>query len=453
MKWKKINEKKFLISIPKTQNNFIVNTLPFQIFSVSKNITKINIETTKCLKNNKEGIFKNYFALDLIVTTHCNLQCSYCCARTSEKQELYGLATRHMDKKTAEKIIILVCELFKRELDKDPGNKFARFDLFITGGEPLLNFFTLEFIFKEFTDIFEKISKETGKKILFSPEIATNATLINDKIAQILKKYDVQCAITIDGPWHKKTRTYKNGKDSLLETLKGLETLYKYSNKVKVQTVSPIGNDSYITKVFEYYKKIKIFDITKRIHVIPQSAPLLALYEDRNKKIMSKKEKINIAKHARILIRISKEFGLDLKNYQERLFRSILAGGFKYRCPAGQWKISVTPDGNIYPCHQFTNIKEFCMGNINQDNKNLFKNLETVKNKFYKRTVFKVKPCKDCLFQTICIPFVDCPARCFLESKDFYKVPQHYCKIHRPYMEKLLENYILNKNNPNRPQY
>lgn len=72
-----------------------------------------------------------------------------------------------------------------------------------------------------------------------------------------------------------------------------------------------------------------------------------------------------------------------------------------------------------------------------------------VKKLFEKRMVFKVSPCNDCIFQTICIPFVDCPARCFIETGSLFQVPDYYCKVHKPYMEKLLEKFLLTTINRN----
>ena len=33
-------------------------------------------------------------------------------------------------------------------------------------------------------------------------------------------------------------------------------------------------------------------------------------------------------------------------------------------CGSGNEYVSVTPDGDIYPCHQFVGITEFKMGNL-----------------------------------------------------------------------------------------
>lgn len=450
MKSFKISERYFLVKINTFKNLILFQTFPFKLYVLPNNISNeaiLNfiekVRKVKFSKKTKE--FKGYFALDVVISTFCNLRCVYCCALSTKINGYYGLKAKNMDLLTARRTVDLALDYFEKELKKTKVS-LGRFDLFITGGEPLLNFSVLKFILEELDKGLRKLSLTLKIPIEFSPEVATNGTLVTDEIARIFKKYNVQSAITLDGPWHDKRRIYPNKKGSSKEVIKGLNILIRNRNLIKLQSVVSFDKISEVDKIFKYYEKNKLINNVKSVNIIPQAASIFDRYLIKDKTKIPKINEKLYKNYGFLIYKLSKKYGLDLKNYQERMFRSIKLGGLAYRCAAGLWKISVTPDGSIYPCHQLTNVKEFYMGNVNKP-RSLGKQINKIRKKFIKRTVFKVKPCSDCLFQTICIPFVDCPARCFIESGSLFTVPDYYCKIHKPYMEKLFEEFVIRKLN------
>ncbi len=48
--------------------------------------------------------------------------------------------------------------------------------------------------------------------------------------------------------------------------------------------------------------------------------------------------------------------------------KGFIGGNLKYRCPAMTEKITLLPDGSVYPCYLLANKREFCIGNIFRDN-------------------------------------------------------------------------------------
>ena len=66
-------------------------------------------------------------------------------------------------------------------------------------------------------------------------------------------------------------------------------------------------------------------------------------------------------------------------------------------CGAGNEYFSVTPNGDIYPCHQFAGDKNFLMGNV-YDGK-LDKN---IREKFANSCLFTREECGDCFAKFIC---------------------------------------------------
>ena len=66
-------------------------------------------------------------------------------------------------------------------------------------------------------------------------------------------------------------------------------------------------------------------------------------------------------------------------------------------CGAGNEYLSVLPNGDIYPCHQFAGDKEFRMGNVYEGNID-----ERIRAKFAKSCLFTRKKCDGCFAKFIC---------------------------------------------------
>lgn len=442
IEWKKIQDKKFLISSSRVRNKFIISSSPFSVYLVKPDLSRAEVlNFSKQINTDVIKGYKSYFAVDIVLTTMCNLRCTYCCALAKNSERFYDMEPMRMTIPTAEKMVDFTLELFEAELRKDPDSKTGSFDVFVTGGEPLLNFKVLQFIVEKYSEKIKILATKYKKQIFLNTEVATNGSLVTEEVEKFFKKYDIQSAITIDGPMHDKRRIFMGGKGSLKAVLAGLNLLIKHKNKIKLQSVVSTDNSDYIRQTLEFYKSLGLLKKIKRIHFIPQAKSIRDRYcrHVRNCEIDIKSQR----KFSQTLLKLSKQYHLDIKNYQGRLTRSIQIGGLSYRCPAGQWKIAVAPDGSIFPCHQLTNIKEFYMGNVVDEKKSLKNSVGKIRQIFQKRTVFKVNPCKNCLFQTICIPFVDCPARCFIENRNLYKVDNKYCQIHQPYMESVLEDFLV----------
>jgi uncharacterized protein len=443
MKWVKVGDRYFFLRTEKSQSKFLIQTLPFRVFALPNEVSdeevKEWVELQTMSAELEEKSFEGFYALDVVITTKCNFRCIYCYALSSKAQGFYGLKPQDMDTGIVEESLLLIMEYFEQEIVKSNG-KDARFDLFITGGEPLLNYNTMVFLLEKVEEYIERLSTQYSIAIEYSPELATNASLVTDQIARRLKEYNVQVVVTVDGPMHNERRPFADGRGSLSQVLGGIERLIRAGNKLKLQAVVPLGDTNYLDLLFSFYEKHGLLDEIKRVHVIPQAASILDRYYSLPSRLSGFSEQAYDL-YANELIRLSEKFNLDVKNYQGRLFRSINVGGLAHRCPAGRWKIAVTPSGDLYPCHQLINIPEFHAGNVRDSN--VKQKVEKIAQIFQSRSVFKVRPCENCIFQTICIPFVDCPARCFLETGDLFEVPQHYCRVHRPYMEKLLEDFII----------
>ena len=107
-------------------------------------------------------------------------------------------------------------------------------------------------------------------------------------------------------------------------------------------------------------------------------------------------------------------------------------------CGAGNEYFSVTPNGDIYPCHQFANKKEYLMGNV--FTKKLNENIRSV----FKNANLLTKPaCKECFAKYHCSG--GCAANNINFNGDINKPYEITCEMMRARMECALDIYARKK--------
>jgi len=435
---------------------YLINTYPFKIFQF-KNYQDLH-NLNKNLGALKSFITPvdcpNYFSLELIFSTACNLACTYCYAR-EKKTGCYNMRPQNMDKTTIKKAIDFSLSQLINNLKKNKSDR-GTFDLYFMGGEPLLNKKNLFFAMDYIMDQVKKIKEKFNLTIKVSPVISTNGILINEEVAVFFKKFKFSyVGVTIDGEKHDNYRKFPNGKGTLSEILKGIKFLIKNKVNLKILSVVPPGEVNKIDKILAFFDSLKILSNATRVSIVPRAPAINEMYrtcaipQPYIKKILKKTKGNKFSKKerkifAQKLLQITKEYNIDERDLKRKIIELVKMGGSLYHCPAALWKISISPDGSIYPCHQFVGIKKFYMGNILQNiNPAQSSDYKKIEKMFKKRTVFKINKCKKCLFQTICPPLVDCPARSFLEENSFYKTPQ-YCEIYFPYIKQTFINFLNN---------
>ena len=66
-------------------------------------------------------------------------------------------------------------------------------------------------------------------------------------------------------------------------------------------------------------------------------------------------------------------------------------------CSCGNEYVAVTPQGDIFPCHQFVGHDEWKMGNLNDGTFNT-----DIKKKFARTTIYNKRKCRDCWARFYC---------------------------------------------------
>jgi uncharacterized protein len=316
-------------------------------------------------------------ALCLNIIHDCNLRCKYCFADEGE----YHGARKVMSAEVGKKAIDFVIE-------KSGPRKNIEVDLF--GGEPLMAFDTIKEIV-EYAKVQEKLYK---KVIRFT--MTTNATLLNDETMKYMDENMGNIVLSIDGrkSVNDKVRTRVDGSGSYDRILPNIQKMVSMRDKSKAYYV----RGTFTRENTDFFEDVKhMADLGfKEISIEPVVLPdnhELSLREEDLPVIFEQYDKL----YADMLQRYKD--GTDFKFYH---FNIDLQGGpCVYKrisgCGAGHEYIAVTPDGDIYPCHQFVGNEDFLMGDIYNGINN-----EKMVHEFKAAHIYNKPKCKDCWARFYC---------------------------------------------------
>ncbi len=167
-----------------------------------------DLPVDECLSLDERDILRR---MEIIVTNECNLRCKYCYAHGGS----YDMKVQKMSP-------YIACEYLEKLLL----GKY-RYVEYITffGGEPTLCPDTILAICEFFENNVQKHNFEKMPKF----SMISNGTLIDENMAEIIKKYDIGMTISIDGPEeiNNLLRVDTFGKGSFERISRGIELLVK----------------------------------------------------------------------------------------------------------------------------------------------------------------------------------------------------------------------------------
>ena len=324
---------------------------------------------------NLDRISKSVKALCLHISHDCNLRCKYCFASEGD----YKSGRELMSKDIAFKAVDFL-------VNNSVGRPHIEIDFF--GGEPLMNFNVV----KETVEYARQLEKETGKHFYFTT--TTNGTLLNDENIKYINENMDNVVISVDGrkEIHDAVRFDVAGHGSYDRVIPKAQKLVSERNGK-----SYFIRGTFTSKNLDFSKDVMhLADLGfKEISVEPVVGSGSDIYFNENDVPTILAEYENLAKQ--YIERLSKGDGFRFYHFNINtydgpcLYKKIAA------CGAGYEYLAVSPDGNIYPCHQFVGHKEYVIGNVYEGITN-----KKISEDFRNNNIFAKEKCKDCWAKLFC---------------------------------------------------
>ena len=316
-------------------------------------------------------------AVCLNIIHACNLRCKYCFADEGE----YNGHKGKMSLETAKRAIDYVVK-------RSGPRRNIEIDLF--GGEPTMMMDTI----KEIIAYARENEAKWNKRIRFT--MTTNATLLTDEMMDYMDKELENIILSIDGrkEVNDKVRIRFDGKGSYDQILPNIKKMVAKRDKTKAHTV----RGTFTRENLDFYEDVKMMvdegfrEISIEPVVLEDGHPL-ALRKEDLPKIFESYDKLYdelVQKKAE-----GKEF-----NFYH--FKVDLNGGpCVYKrisgCGAGFEYVAITPQGEVYPCHQFVGKEEYKLGSIYDDSYN-----EDLGMSFKKAHIYNKPKCRNCWARFYC---------------------------------------------------
>ncbi len=344
-------------------------------------------------------------ALCLNVAHACNMKCHYCFASQGD----FGMAPRLMTLDTGKKALDFL-------IANSGAGQNLEVDFF--GGEPLLNITVI----KEMVHYARQMEAATGKKFNFT--LTTNAVLLDEDIEDFIIANDISIILSLDG------RPTINDQHRILKDGSGTYDLIlpKIRHMVARNPVSCYIRGTFTRFNLDFCDDLRHlaeqgFDAISLEPAVGPANPfsvtatdlplVLAEYERLTELLISFHR---VEKHIHFF-----HYNLDLQK------GPCLAKRYS-GCGAGVEYLAVTPEGDIYPCHQFVGERAFLMGNIFDSQLD-----RGVADRFAGNRLGDKPHCRGCWARNYCGG--GCHANAYHANGDMRVPDQVSCAMHRKRIE------------------
>ena len=343
----------------------------------------------------------------LNISHDCNLRCEYCFAAKGD----FGTGRELMPLEVAKKAIDFLIE-------KSANRHNLEVDFF--GGEPLMNFDVV----KKTVEYARSIEKQHNKNFRFT--ITTNGLLLTDDKIDFINREMSNVVLSLDGrkEVNDKLRVSPNGKGSFDAIVP------KYQKLVMERG----DKDYYVRGTFTRNNLDFTNDIIKMAELGFDQLSIEPVVSD---------EKFDYSIKEADLPRVFEEYETLAKEMIKRKKNGKCFNFFHFMidldqgpcaikrlrgCSCGNEYIAVTPNGDIYPCHQFVGHEQCRMGNVVE---NTFR--DEIKNQFAKTNIYTKEKCKNCWAKFFCSG--GCNANSWQYEGDIAKSHGISCELEKKRLE------------------
>ncbi len=355
-------------------------------------------------------------AMCLHAAHDCNLRCKYCFADTGE----FHMASRSL----------LPAETGKKALDWLVAHSGNRINLEVDffGGEPLMNFPVI----KEVVAYGRELETKHGKVFKFTT--TTNAVAINDEIIDFMNREMDNVVISIDGR--------KEVHDRMRPTANGGGSYDLIIGKAK-RLVAARGQKRYYLR--GTYTRYNLDFASDVLHLADEGFEQLSIepvVTDESRDYAIRESDLpQVYDEYEKLGRKYIEYRKNGKWFSFFHFMVDLSGGpcLKKRltgCGAGNEYVAVTPEGDIYPCHQFVGREGMCMGSVLDGSFD-----RELQAKFRQNNVLSKEKCSSCWARFYCSG--GCQANAHAFNGDISKPYDMECALEKKRLECALAIYAI----------
>lgn len=346
-------------------------------------------------------------ALCLHVSHDCNMRCGYCFAGTGN----FSGERCVMSAQTGKKAIDFVIE-------KSASRKNIELDFF--GGEPLMNFDVV----KELVYYAKEQEKKYDKN--FRLTITTNGVLLDEEKLNFINEHMYNLVLSIDGR--------KSVNDKMRKLVNGNGSYDVIMPKLKAAANSRNQDNYYVRGTFTRNNLDFCNDVLHLADCGFEQISIEPVVGGENEPYSIKKEDLPY---------IFGQYERLAKEYVSRRADGRWFNFFHFMvdleqgpcvikrisgCGAGCEYLAVTPEGDIYPCHQFVGNKDFLMGNV-YNNDFDGKSAQS----FAKANIYTKEKCKGCWAKFYCSG--GCHANAYSFGKDILTPYEIGCEMEKKRIE------------------
>lgn len=333
-------------------------------------------------------------ALTILPTRGCNFGCIYCYEQDRPM--------KNMDEETEKGIVKFL----------KANTNMKRLSVVWYGGEPLINFPTIERLSKEFLSM----------GIEYSAKMVTNGYLLSSEIAEKIESLAIRnIQITLDGPEsvHNQRRMLLGGQPTYRTIMTNLKYLLKVNKTITINIRTNVDRrnmDEYDT----FYRQFMAEIDNPRVNLYPGFVSDLLSSE-----CVSAEHNISAGGYkAQFALDVYHKYGIEIKSFLPKYRR--------HSCVASKyWAFVIGPEGELYKCWRMVGNKEQIVGNVNTPQMNMAKFSRYLTGADYTTD----SKCLSCEFITLCGG--GCP---LVRMRNKYEgLHMNHCCPEKTHMEQLME--------------